>query len=221
MLAVPPHLHGVIPPEITPEREYGYLRNSLYGFLLDRLNRTPQIVFVPREQNQVSDLKTLLKSKFFFISPVQIRMELELIEIQGKRPLWQSIKETTAEQFWIALETELEKLRQHFKEVQPVTPVPVAPQASKLKREDSPSLWSRINPLKAISKLFPRREEPLRVRVQVPPPSPPPGFSIPQSQSLTTSAEVLSRPTPVNEKIPVMGTLQKEPLLGPSPWQWF
>lgn len=127
MLAVPPHLHGVISPEITPEEEYDY----------------------------------------------------------------------------------------------PVTSIPVALQASKLKREDGPSLWSRINPLKVIYKLFPRREEPLKVRVQVPPPSPPPGFSIPNSQFLTTSAEVLGGPIPVNETTSIMGSFQKEPLLGTSPWQWF
>ncbi|MCS7150626.1 MAG: hypothetical protein RMI93_07825 [Caldimicrobium sp.] len=215
-VAASPHYIGILPPEIKPEREYGYLKGSLYNFLLDRLNKGPDLVFIHNEQIQNSGLIARLRSNFIFPSPSKAQIELYLLDPKEKRTLWQTIRETTPEHFWMALERELENLQIYLRGS--LKGSTSKPHSETVMKDEKVSLVSRLNPLKAISKLLPKKDDPLRVKVQVPPPPPPPGVEkAPQPLLFDRKITV---PSKGNEPLTDIPSPIK-PTYTSSPWQWY
>lgn len=204
---------GVLPPEITPEREYGYLKGSVYQFLLNQLNISSEIPFISVDLPQKEKFSKVLQSRVNFLSAERVRIELNLQEVETGRSMWTSVKEVPPEHFWTTLGQEVERLRKTLMQSSPAINKPVEnpPRlvSSSLKGEDRPSFFSRLNPLPLISRLFPKKEEPLKIKVEIPPPPPPPGYNIPQVSPIQREAirpEVRYQPLPAKEA---------------SPWQWW
>jgi len=204
---------GVLPPEIIPEREYGYLQRSVYQFLQNQLNITSEILFVSTDLPHKEKFSKVLQSRINFLSAERVRIELNLQEVETGRSMWTSVKEVPPEHFWTTLGQEVERLRKTLMQSSPAINKPVEnpPRLvlSSFKGEDSPSFFSRLNPLPLISRLFPKKEEPLKIKVEIPPPPPPPGYNIPQVSPIQREAirpEVRYQPLPAKEA---------------SPWQWW
>lgn len=204
---------GVLPPEITPEREYGYLQRSIYQFLLNQLNISSEIPFVSVDLPQKEKFSKVLQSKVNFLSAERVRIELNLQEVETGRSIWTSIKEVPPEHFWTTLGQEVERLKKTLTQSSPASnrPVENPPRlvSASPKGEDKPSLLSRLNPFPLISRLFPKKEDPLSIKVEIPPPPPPPGYNIPQVSPIQREAirpEVKYQPLPAKEA---------------SPWQWW
>lgn len=208
---------GVLPPEITPEREYGYLQRSIYQFLQNQLNISSEILFVSTDLPHKEKFSKVLQSRINFLSAERVSIELNLQEVETGRSMWNSVKEVSPEHFWTTLGQELERLKKTLTQSSPALnrPVESSPRlvSASLKGEDKPSLLSRLNPLPLISRLFPKKYDPLSIKVDIPPPPPPPGYSlkntIPQVSPIQREVirpEVRYQPLPAKEA---------------SPWQWW
>jgi len=216
---------GVYPPLIKPEREYNYLQESLTNFLIDRARLyggySAEVVTSP---DTGKNFEHLLKSNFIFDKKGRARTELVLLDGKTGKIRNKRVREIEVKNFWEKLDEELKAL---FEKKE-------AYARGEASSENPPkeSLFSRLNPFKGISKLFPKKEDPLRLKLNVPPPPPPsvvsqtlpshvenPSYlpsAFPPQQLQQTQQETLPQPKePLPPQSPTSSS-QKS-----SPWQWF
>lgn len=207
----------VATPEISPKKEFGYLQTPILRFFTERLSSQGYNVYPAGERGASSG--NLIKSRFIFDRLGKVQMELALVNIIEKREIFKVTESATFEDFWV----KLEGLLNSFSNLPPkqVTPPQEVSTALSMKvqksKEEKESILSKINPFRAISKLLPRKEEPLKIRIQVPPPPQPPFYAtqVPNSQPLYLP------PQPVQPQPLPSPPLSQPPTSGSSPWQWF
>lgn len=203
----PPSLY-VLNPDIEPQKDFGYLQAPILKFFIERLSSQGFSVY-PLEREVLSG--NLLKSRFFFDRTGKVQMELSIMHIPEKAEVLKVTDTATFEDFWVKLNNLLNSL------ILPQKPLPAPSIRVQKPKEEKESILSKINPFRALSKLFPRKEEPLKIKIQVPPPPQPPFFSpqISSSQPLQPFSQPL-QPQPLPSPPP-----SQPPASGSSPWQWF
>ncbi|MEZ0343347.1 MAG: hypothetical protein ABWJ99_00860 [Caldimicrobium sp.] len=94
--------------------------------------------------------------------------------------------------------------------------------------EENP-LISQFNPLKWFSSLFPKKENPLRLKLNVPPP-PPPSILFQNNQGINQKVEKQTQSLVGSEKekpnfleleSPKTQSQPQKTQVNPSPWRWY
>jgi len=217
---------GVYPPLIKPEREYNYLQESLTNFLIDRARLYGGYsaeVLISSEIGKT--FENLLKSNFIFDKKGRAKIELVLLDGKTGKVREKRVREIEVKNFWEELDKELRGL---FEKKDSYAKVETSSEG-----HPKESLLSRLNPFKGISKgisrLLPKKEDPLRLKLNVPPPPPPtvvsqssPSYLESPSYPSSTfpSQQVQQEPFPQPKETlppqPSSSSWQKS-----SPWQWF
>ncbi len=214
------------PPQIYPEKEFAYLRNPIYQFIRERLSlpgfSLPNHTTLPG-----------VESIFFFDPPGKVKMNFLLRDLSSGKIFYEKGYESSYEDFWKTLERGVEDLkiglgytREENKPIEKKTPPETEKKEVKPKdksiKKDEPSLLSKINPLGLFSKLLPKKEDPLKIKLEIPPPPPPP--SMVQSQIPVSSMPPSAIPSPQTTLPPSLEKPSVELLPSPksaTPWQWF
>lgn len=219
----------IIFPQIIPEKEFAYLRNPILQFLRERLD------VINLSSQEEKEIKVLISS-FHFEPSGKAKIDLTLQKLSTGEPLFKRTYETSFEDFWKTLERGIEDIKAFSSVSSSVSNTGIKP-LDKISHKtttftkEKPSFFSRINPINLLSKVIPKRENPLRISLEVPPPPPPTILSatniFSQSPFLSSSQEDTPSFTPQRtpSQIPSKSTDNKpQSIFSPrssSPWQWF
>ncbi|MFN3920965.1 MAG: hypothetical protein ACK4K4_00985 [Caldimicrobium sp.] len=224
------------PPQIHPEKEFEYLKNPISQFLRERLGYINVNVQGPKEDK-------VLISAFQFEQQGRVKIDLTLQGQTTGEPSFKRTYETTFEDFWKTLEKgteDIKKILYHNSETIPVAPSDKITESKPalysytnalyFKSETKPSFFSKINPINLFSKLIPKKENPLSIKLQVPPPPPPsilsasnilsPDPFVSTAQGLMPSLKPQSNFSQNEPKMPENIPQRIPSSQNSSPWKW-
>ncbi len=146
--ATPIHKFYLLPVEVSPEREYGYIKDSLFYLIYQSLSNK-EIGVSPLWQEKRNLQGEILKSSFFFSQKGPIKIELSLGFYPEKKEILKIEETITFENFWAPLSSALDSLisqRQNKSAQRTLSYI-------KSSKEEN-SLLAKLNPFKFVAKLL-------------------------------------------------------------------
>ncbi|MFN3567572.1 MAG: hypothetical protein ACK4UR_01525 [Caldimicrobium sp.] len=218
-------------PEIYPKKEFAYLQKPIWKFLKEKLSPLKETPY------NKEDIK-VLESVFNFDLSGKAQIELRIKRQSTNEILYERTSLCTFENFWITLESLTKEIKEKFEYKEMAIPpkeqlgelIKELPQKENSKStkityystRDKSSLFSKINPFRKISQFFSKKEDTLKIKIEVTPPPPPPPDSIYNREvskniMVPSTISVEEKKTP---SVPSENTLQDYDKKN-STWQWY